>query len=122
MFKNSSIIAALLISFLMSGCGTYRMPGIETFPKDQLANMHVPATPLFGHSVSVHSIDGKSRGYGLFDVYQLIPGKRIVTVIGNTQSGLYRDPENILFDAEPGKVYELVFDVRKGTQMPPVSG
>ncbi len=113
--KQNIMIVLLLVSVVITGCGTYKSPGLESYSNDQLAKMEVPDTPLLGYSVMVHSIDGRSRGYGLYDSYLLKPGKRIITVLGNTQSGLHQAPENLMFNARAGKVYKLEFSVIEGT-------
>jgi hypothetical protein len=115
--KQNIVPIVLLICIAVTGCGTYKTPGLENYSNDQLARLEVPDTPLLGYSIMVHSIDGKSRGFGLYDSYLLKPGKRIITVLGNTQSGLYQAPENLMFIAKAGKVYQLKFSVIDGTAM-----
>lgn len=93
--------------FGFTGCGTYQMQGSNDYPDDQLATLD---TKIKWDYIFVTFVDGKSRGFGLFNTYKLVPGDRVITVTGNSQSGLYSNDTDIAFEAKPGGAYKLTYE------------
>ncbi len=91
---------------LVISCGTYSMEGAKGISPDELAILE---TKIEGCSdcIYVSDIDGKSRGYGYYKTYELIPGERSITVYGNSQLGFAKNATDIVFNAEAGKIYYL---------------
>lgn len=99
-------IASLVLLIILTGCGTYQMQGVKDYPQDQLATLD---TKIEWDYIYVTFVDGKSRGFGLYNAYKLVPGDRVITVTGNSQSGLYSNDTDIAFEAKPGGSYKLTF-------------
>lgn len=99
----------LAASLALAACGSvYRMPGAESVPASQIAVLHEMKGQT--ESVGVTAIDGTSRGWGLFERFELVPGERTLTVQlfkGNTNS----TPMKLRFRAEAGEHYELKYQI-----------
>ena len=91
--------------FALYGCGTYRMKGIDQSNESQVATLNASsASP----AVFVHSIDGEAIGFGLQNNFQLLPGRRVLTILGNTQMMLYASPTNVVVNVVPKRRYQMV--------------
>ena len=65
------------------------------------------------HAIFVVLVDGKPRSMGLFYTYLLVPGERVITVRGNAGhdlQSLYKNYTDIVFMAEAGKSYQVVYE------------
>lgn len=96
-------ILAIALVFL-SGCGTYRMAGLEDNPYGASAMMTSPY-PVMYSGIFVTHIDCKSRGIGSYKRYELVPGWRVITFVGNNQMYVPPNPKSFVFKALPGGTY-----------------
>ena len=104
---------ALFVSILLavSACSNvYRMQGIESSSISEIAVLEeLPNTREF---VGVNEVDGKFRGLGLIDRYELIPGDRTLTV--RLVKGLASAaPLKLKFTAVAGETYQLKYEIRR---------
>ena len=106
--KFKHIILLYLILCLFS-CGTYVSKEARGLDESELAILDTKF-PFFSPSIYVTFVNGESRGFGDFDSYKLAPGETVITVSGNSQLGLYENHTDIMFNAEAGKVYKLVYE------------
>jgi hypothetical protein len=96
----------VLVAILLAGCATYKMPGLsadKNAPRAFLEHQDKSLTSKF----FITEIDGKSRGIGFIDRFELQPGRRSITAAIN--GGIYSgDSITRYFTAEAGKHYVFV--------------
>jgi len=112
--KSALRSAAVLVAlFVLTGCGTYRQPGVAALSSDESAVLVLPY-PVMYAGIFVTHVDCRSRGMGLYKRFELHPGWRVLTFSGNRGMYVPENPKNYVFRAEPGAVYtfERNYDYR----------
>jgi hypothetical protein len=109
MTKPRKIMLVFTVCALMAACAsTYKSPGLPAGGASAIAVLE-PKDFQIGAPFYISTIDGQPRGVGWFNRFELIPGRRAITVHPN--SALYKG-EGITrhFTAEAGMQYLLVVD------------
>ena len=104
--SRRSFMALLLACAALAGCasGTYRAPEARNLGAASLAILEMDKRNV----VTVVAVNGQSRGWGLFDRYELAPGATRITV-GLIEGGATRtsEPLQLEFTAQSGSTYRL---------------
>lgn len=104
--RRTLLLSSLIAFATLGSCasGVYRAPEAAGLPKSSVAVVEIDRPTV----VSVTAINGTSRGWGLFDFYELAPGQARITVSlvegGTTRSS---NPMYLDFRAEAGTTYVL---------------
>lgn len=99
-------LSTLLAAAALAGCasGTYRTPEAQHLATSAVAVLEQSKPAV----VTVSAVNGKSRPWGLFERYELLPGLNRVTVRlvegGTTRTS---DPLELEFTAESAATYVL---------------
>lgn len=105
--RNSLRLVVGVVAFLLVGCvSTYKMPGLPGGGLSEIAVLEHQDKSL-NSKFFIIKIDGRVRGIGWVDRFELIPGRRAVT--GEINRAYFRG-NNIVryFTAEAGKSYLFV--------------
>ncbi len=104
--KNLKILACSF-ALLLSSCSTYRMPNL---PEGGYANIAVlEVKDKENHKFFITEVDGRFRGIGLIERYELTPGIRSIKAeVNPTYWG--GDSITRYFDAQAGKQYFFVIN------------
>lgn len=72
------MIALGIVVLHLTGCAaTYRTPGSESLPLSQLAILEHNSPTKSG--ITITKVDGKGRGFGIFERFELTPGEHSIT-------------------------------------------
>lgn len=107
--QRHAIRLATLASASLAGCvAIYRTPGAESVPLEKLAMLEYHGGAVSGYSIS--QVDGRRRGVGVFERFELTPGEHSVTVEVVTPF-TYSKPIILKFNAVEQRTYELKHDL-----------
>lgn len=105
-------ILVLLLAAMVSGCSVYR--GYDGPRRSEHTIAILDVGSAFANDANIHLVDGKSRGFGLINTYELLPGERELTV-GLATPGYDGEIVVTYFEAEAGKQYtiEAVMEIER---------
>jgi hypothetical protein len=107
------IVVAIILSLIISGCASvYRSPSSESLKPSEMAVIE-DKDPVHSGIVIVY-VDGKWRGFGIIESYELPPGEHSITVALNKhfyKSSLEGGTITRWFQARAGRVYIIGVDI-----------
>jgi hypothetical protein len=95
-----------MLPFLILGCATVYRQGTDVLPSDTIAVLeHKESTS--GPGLIIEQVDGKWRGIGRFERYELMPGEHTLTVAYFDGFLMGTSKLLVTFAAVSGKTYTL---------------
>ncbi len=96
-----------LFAVLIGGCATtYRQDGLQSSDPSDIAVVEVPPCKN-AQCLMIQEVDGKWRGMGMIDRFELMPGRRTLKLVFMAPGVISKNGLLVEFDAMPGRVYTL---------------
>jgi hypothetical protein len=101
------IFYILFLTSLLSGCAsTYRQNGLDATESSKIAVIESPPCESF-QCILIQEVDGKWRGIGWIQRYELIPGKRTLKISFNSPGVRSATALLVEFSAAAGHTYTV---------------
>ena len=111
--KNWKSSLVLAMAIFVTGCSTYRQPGVDSLAKQDIAVIETDPCEGF-RCLAIQEIDGKWRGVGWIKRYELAPGLRNIKFIYNAPGIVSQGAIVVEFIAEPGHTYGIRANAHHG--------